>query len=547
MKPTRVLLLLAALLPCALPAQEKVDLSVVHRIKEEAFLNSRVMDHLFYLTDVYGPRLTGSPGYKAAADWASKQLEAYGLKNVKQEKWGPFGRSWSCTRFSAHLLEPQYAVLIGVPLAWSPGTNGPVSGEVILTPFKREPTPKKMEAELARYFEANKGKLRGKVVLLGETKELEPPSDPLNKRYSDPDLAAEATSPIPVPLSTFDFSKLEVPEDPKKRAQFWDVVPWWISDAIWEKQDQLRDKMNRFLSEEGAKVVVVSSYRGDGGTIFGEHAGSYKPDAPEPPPTFALTVEHFDRIARLIEKKVPVRLQVEMETRFPKEPVDGFNVLAEIPGGKKKDEVVMVGAHFDSWAAGTGATDNGAGSAVVMEVLRILKALGLQMDRTVRLGLWGGEEQGYFGSRAYVKEHFADPETMMLGMAHAKLAGYFNIDNGSGKTRGVYLQNNDAARPIFEAWLAPFHDLGVTTISIRNTGGTDHLSFDAVGLPGFQFIQDPLEYDTRTHHSNMDVYDHVQAGDLRQASAVLASVVYHAALREEMMPRKPLPKPRPKN
>jgi Zn-dependent M28 family amino/carboxypeptidase len=233
---------------------------------------------------------------------------------------------------------------------------------------------------------------------------------------------------------------------------------------------------------------------------------------------------------------------VDLEAKFNDAP-EVSNVTAEIPGGKRKDELVMLGAHLDSWTGGTGATDNAAGCAVVMEVVRIFKALDLKLDRTVRLGLWGGEEQGLLGSREYVKQHFGDPETMTLKSEYSKLSGYFNLDNGSGKIRGVYLQNNDAMRPLFEAWLAPFKDLGVTTISIRNTGGTDHLSFDAVGLPAFQFIQDPLEYGTRTHHSNMDVYDHVQASDLMQASAVLASVVYYAATRDAMLPRKPLPKP----
>jgi carboxypeptidase Q len=241
-----------------------------------------------------------------------------------------------------------------------------------------------------------------------------------------------------------------------------------------------------------------------------------------------------------------VQVQADIEVEFPPESQDAVNLIGEIPGNSKRDEIVMLGAHFDSWIGGTGATDNAAGSAVVMEAARILKALDLQMDRTVRLALWSGEEEGLLGSKAYVKDHFADPETMVLKDEHKKLAGYFNLDNGSGKIRGVYLQDNDAMRPVFDAWLAPFRDLGVSTVSIRNTGGTDHLSYDAVGLPGFQFIQDPLEYSTRTHHSNMDVYDHVQPSDLMQASAVMASVVYDAAMRSEMLPRKPLPKPQPK-
>jgi Zn-dependent M28 family amino/carboxypeptidase len=259
-----------------------------------------------------------------------------------------------------------------------------------------------------------------------------------------------------------------------------------------------------------------------------------------------ITPEHYNRIARLLNKKVPVRVEFDFEVRFHDNEPDGYNIIAEIPGGRKKDEVVMLGAHLDSWIGGTGATDNGTGSAVMLEVMRILKTLDLKMDRTVRLALWSAEEAGLLGSKGYVKEHFADPETMRTTAGHANLAAYFNHDNGSGKLRGVYLQGNDMVRPIFAAWLEPFHDLGARMLSIRDTGGTDHLSFDEVGLPGFQFIQDPLEYGTRTHHSNMDVYDHVQGGDLMQASAIIASFAWHAAMREQMLPRKPLPKPKPK-
>src|SRR5581483_10282585 len=238
-------------------------------------------------------------------------------------------------------------------------------------------------------------------------------------------------------------------------------------------------------------------------------------------------------------------LELEIQAKFLDDRTDSVNVVGEIPGTRKRAEGVMIGAHLDSWHGGTGATDNAAGSAVMIEVMRILKTLNLPMDRTVRMALWGGEEQGLLGSRAYVKEHFADRETMKLRPEHAKLAGYFNYDNGTGKIRGIYLQGNDMVRPIFEAWMQPFKDLGMTTGSIRNTGGTDHQSFDAVGLPGFQFIQDPIEYNTRTHHSNMDVYDRVQPGDLMEASAIMAAFVYHAAMRDEMLPRKPLPKPQP--
>jgi Zn-dependent M28 family amino/carboxypeptidase len=257
----------------------------------------------------------------------------------------------------------------------------------------------------------------------------------------------------------------------------------------------------------------------------------------------ALTAEHYDRIARMIERKQPVRLEFDIQSRLIDDSKDSYNVTAELPGTDKKDQLIMIGAHLDSWSFGEGATDNAAGCAVMMEVMRLLKTLDLKMQRTVRIALWGGEEEGLLGSKAYVADHFAAPADMKLKSEHQKVSGYFNFDNGTGKIRGVYLQGNDMMRPVFEAWLAPFKDLGATTVTIRNTSGTDHLSFDAVGLPGFQFIQDPIEYGTRTHHSNMDVYDRLQASDLAQASAIVTSVVYHAAMRDDMLPRKPLPKP----
>lgn len=291
--------------------------------------------------------------------------------------------------------------------------------------------------------------------------------------------------------------------------------------------------------------MVFDGATADGGTVFASRGGSNDLKVPVPPPMIALTPEHYNRIFRLVEKKIPVRIELDIEARVIEENQDSSNVIAEIPGARKEGQLVMIGAHLDSWQGGTGATDNAAGCAVALEVMRILKSLEQPMGRTVRLALWSGEEQGLLGSKAYVKQHFADPAKMDLKPEHALLSAYFNLDNGTGRIRGVYLQGNDMMRPVFSAWFSPFQDLGASTVSIRNTGGTDHLSFDAVGLPGFQFIQDPMEYGTRTHHSNMDVYDHVSAGDLMQAAAIMASFVYNAATREDLLPRKPLPKPKP--
>jgi hypothetical protein len=508
-----------------LAAAEKVDLSVINRIKSEAFDNSKVMDHLFYLTDVHGPRLTGSPGYKAAADWVVERMTEYGL-TAKEEKWGQFGRGWTSRHFEAHLIEPQYQPLIGVPLAWTGSTDGTVIGEPMFVTIRTEAD-----------FEKYKGKLKGKVLMMTETRPVPFRTEAPGHRYTAEELAEEATAPLP--RSPFGFrggpggpngQPTATPEEARQRR---------------ESQRQLQDKIGQFLKAEGALVSLNASYRGDGGTIFVQSGGSYDPKKKVGIAAAALTPEHYNRIVRLMEHKIPVKLQFNIQNELFENDLDSMNVIAEIPGNKKKDEIVMLGAHLDSWHGGTGATDNAAGSAVVMEAARILKSLNLAMDRTVRMALWSGEEEGELGSRAYVKEHFADRETMKLGAEHAKLAGYFNYDNGTGKIRGIYLQNNDMARRIFEAWMAPFKDLGATVVSIRNTGGTDHQAFDAVGLPGFQFIQDPMEYDTRTHHSNMDVYDHIQAGDLMQSAAILASFVYNAAMRAELLPRKPLPKPQP--
>jgi carboxypeptidase Q len=538
-------LLAFSLVSLALCAQEKVDLAVVQRIKTEAFQNSKVMDHLFWITDVYGPRLTGSPGFTAAANWTVKRLKEYGIEDAATQPWGKFGRSWRLTKFSISIQEPEYAPLIGFPLAWSADTKGPQVAEPVLAPLKITDNldRKKTEEDLQAYFQEQKGKLRGKIVLLEKPRDVTPVTTAPSSRYSDADLAKEAEAPTPQALPAFDLEKMILPEKPEDRRALFNLLPLDAESKIWDSDDALTDRVNQFLAREGAVAAIVPSYRGDAGTVFGEAAGTYASGQPPAEPRIALTVEHYNRIARLLDKKVPVKLELEIRTTADGATGEGLNIIANIPGTAKPDEVVMIGGHFDSWVGGTGATDNGAGSVVMIEVMRILKALHLNLDRTVRLGLWSGEEQGIYGSRAYVKETFGDPATMQVKPAHAKLSGYFNYDNGTGKIRGVYLQGNDAMRPVFEAWLRPFHDLGATTITIKNTGGTDHQSFDQVGLPGFQFIQDDVEYRRITHHSNMDVYDHVVPADLMQASAVIASIVYHAANRPDLLPRKELPRP----
>jgi len=537
-----ILLALAFLIPAA--GANTVDLAVIGQIKAEAIEHSKVMEHLQLLSDRYGPRLNASPEFKEAADWALKRLQEYGLENGRLEKWGPFGRSWSLEKFSVEMTQPRYSLLAAWPLAWSANTNGIVNGEPLFAPIPSSSSVKKGEADLAKYIEKYKGKLRGRVVLISETLNniVQAESKPDLHRYTDAELADLAAAPPPTEKLKLDAADLDIPDDLDARIRFFSSAPPSVMDEYRNKRNALALKRTQFFVDEGVLALLQDDSRARDGLTFSEAAGSYEAKNPLSPPAFVLTSEHYNRIARLLASNTKVEMQVSLKARMSDGDVDSYNVIAEIPGGSKKDEVVMLGAHFDSWHSGTGATDNGAGSAVMMEVVRILKALNLKMDRTVRIGLWGGEEEGLLGSKAYVKEHFADPKTMQLTAAHSKLSGYFNLDNGSGKIRGVYLQNNDAMRPVFQQWLDPFRDLGVTTITIRNTGGTDHLSFDAVGLPGFQFIQDPLDYSTVTHHSNMDVYDHAQAGDLMQAAAVIASVVYDAAMRTGKLPRKPLPK-----
>jgi carboxypeptidase Q len=510
-----------------LAAQEKVDLTVVNKIKGEAFQNSQVMDHLFYLSDVYGPRLTNSPGHRAAAEWVVKRLESYGLQNVHLEKWSDFGQSWKLTHFSAHLLEPQYQPLIGFPLAWTPGTGGVVTGEPILAVISTEAD-----------FDKFRGKLKGKVVLTMEPKQIEPITEPMSRRWTNEELAARAS--VVDPSRTNLFGPAPAPGRPA-------APPLSREEAAARK-----NKINQFLKDEGALVVLQYGTNGDGGTVFATAGGSRDPKDPIPPPMVAITPEHYNRIARLIEHKIPVKLEFDIRTEFLNDTTDSFNVVGDIPGTTKKDELVMLGAHLDSWHGATGATDNGTGSSVAIEAVRILKALNLPMARTVRIALWGGEEEGLLGSIAYVQEHFANRNTMQPSAGYGRLSAYYNDDTGTGRFRGISVGGNDMVKPIFESWLEPFHDLGATVVlgvtsppTVR-PGGTDHTSFTWIGLPGFSFVQDPMEYGTRTHHSNMDFYDRVQKGDVMQASAIMAWFVYNTAVRPEMLPRVPMPKPLPK-
>jgi hypothetical protein len=492
-------------LPIAGQSGEPVDLQAIYKIKEEGLQRSRVMEITSYLTDVYGPRLTGSPNIRSAGEWAVKEMQGWGLATAKLEPWGPFGRGWTNERFVGHMLTPSAAPLIGYPKAWTPGTNGPVTAEAVVAILGSD-----------RDLETFRGKLRGKFVLTAPLRAVTAHFEPQGIRYTDAQLEERARQTITAPGGRGGGAGNTEPNFPQRRTAF--------------------------LISEGVAATLEPG-PGDGGTVFVQSGGSRNASDSPTIPQIVLAAEHYNRIIRILDKQIPVTLEFDVRNTFHDADLNAFNVVAELPGSDRADEIVMVGAHFDSWHAGTGATDNAAGCAVMMEALRILKATGLRLRRTVRIGLWTGEENGLLGSRAYVDQHFATRATMQPKPAHAKFAGYFNVDNGTGAIRGVYLQGNEAIAPVFKAWLQPFENMRATTLAIRNTGGTDHQSFDAVGLPGFQFIQDPVEYDSRTHHSSMDVYDRIQAGDMMQNAVIVATFVYHAANRDQLLPRKPMPPP----
>jgi len=490
------------------PATEKLDLDAVYKIKEEGLQRSKVMEIESYLTDVYGPRLTNSPYFREAGDWAMNSMKGWGLANVHLEKWR-FGRGWQNQRMVALAMTPRAYPLIAYTKAWTPGTNGLVIGGAVIAIINNE-----------NDLEIHRGKLRGKFVLSMAMREVPPHFDAPGHRYTEPELEDLSKQPARAGGRGGRGNVQNNAEFARKRTQFW--------------------------VDEGVAAVLDFS-RGDGGTVFVQapQGVSREPNGPPQPAQVTLAVEHYGRIYRTLEKKIPVTLQMDIDNTFYDQDLNAFNVIAELPGSDKADEVVMIGAHLDSWHSGTGATDNAAGSAVMMEAMRILKTSGVKLRRTVRIGLWGGEEEGLLGSKEYVKAHYADPATMQLKPEHAKLAGYFNVDNGTGQIRGVYLQGNEAVAPIFQTWMDPFRNMGMHTLTIRSTGGTDHLSYDAVGLPGFQFVQDEVEYNARTHHSNMDVYERIQEQDMMRNAVIVASFVYHAANRDEKLPRKPLPKPTP--
>jgi hypothetical protein len=502
----------------AKPALPTIDQEIIQKIRTEGLEKSKVMDFAFQLTDVNGPRLTNSPGYMKAANWAASELKKMGLVNAGLEPWGEFGKGWELEKCYAAMKAPYYKPMIAYPKAWTRGTAGLKQAEILLVEAKDS-------AQLQKYA----GQMANKIILLYDEQAYKQSFKADATRFQDDDLKRMADAKAPPANPATDTAAQ------RRRREMQALMG-----------NNFPVLLREMAEKENALAILSMSPRGHDGTLFVSGAsgrGAYSKDAKERLCDLMITLEDYLSLCRLAKSGQKINMELDVAARFYASDVTSYNVVAEIPGSDPtlKSEIVMLGAHLDSWQAATGATDNAAGCAVMMEAVRIIRSLGLKPRRTIRIALWSGEEQGLLGSRAYVKKHFADPADMKLKPEHEKLSGYFNIDNGSGKIRGIYLQGNEKVKDLFASWLVPFHDLGAQTVTISNTGGTDHQSFDAVGLPGFQFIQDPLEYNTRTHHTNMDSYDHLVPADLKQIATIVAAFVYQAAMLDEKLPRKDLP------
>jgi carboxypeptidase Q len=498
-----ILAFTAALLPAtagAQVAQESVDLSVVQRIREEGLERSQVPELAQYLTEVIGPRLTGSPGMQRATEWAAGKYREWGLQEVEIEPWGVFGRGWERESYAGRIITPFVQPLHAEPVSWTGSTDGMQRGAAVL-----------FSASNVEELEQYRGRLTGAFVLMQDPLGIEPEFDQWTRRFDVDSLMPQPPSAEPPPARR----GFGTPEQRAARR-----AERAFRSILW------------FLEDQGAAVLLRPASRQYGilSSVNGNPAGR-DVNNPEPMPQLIVSPEQYGLIHRNIENGVPVELEVNVQNNFFDDDLQQYNTMGEIPGSDKADEYVMIGAHFDSWHMGTGATDNGAGSIVMMEAMRILQELNLQPRRTIRIALWSGEEQGLLGSMAWVANH---PDE------HDQISAYLNVDNGTGKIRGIWDQMNSSAIPVFEQILWPFRDLGVVAVRHGNTGGTDHLAFDAAGIPGFNFIQDPIEYGLRTHHTYIDTYDHLMIDDLKQAAVVVAATAYQLAMRDEMMPRKEL-------
>jgi hypothetical protein len=517
----------AVVLFCVLGAgtatQSPVDLGAISRIKQEALTRSQVMDLVSWMSDVYGPRVTGTPNYSRAADWAVKQLNDWGLANVHQERFA-FGQGWRVERFSAHLIAPEPQPIIGYPRTYSPSTKGTIAGDVVHVDIRSD-------ADFAKY----KGQLKDKVVLPQPARAVRMLEDRVVLRMNEQDIAEALMTPVPrAPGGRGNAPAAAGSSAPPSAGQ---IARFFVAEGVAAVLERGSDSD---MSAGGSDLSWMTQ-RADGGTVFPGGGGSRDPKDPVQVPSATIAVEHYNRMIRILEKKQPVRVELNIQTTLYPETAgspNGINVLAEIPGTDLADEVVIMGAHFDTTPGATGATDNATGSAAMMEALRVIKTLGLRPRRTIRVALWGGEEQGLLGSRAYVAEHFGTEAAPKPG--HAKLAAYYNLDNGTGKIRGIWGQGNLGAMALFKQWIDAVRDLGVELVGPRSVGATDHASFDSAGLPGFQFIQERLEYNSRTHHSNMDFVDRIQRDELVQQATVAAVFAWYTANWPDKLPRKGL-------
>ncbi len=498
-----VLLLLFALPLLVMSQSENIDLTMVYKIKQEGLKNSSIEELAFGLTDLTGPRLTCSAGNMRGNEWAKMKMEELGFQNVRIEAAGGLtSGGWDNLKTYAAMTSPYYASFACNPVAWTGSTKGSIKSEVTLLNVKAE-------SDLEEY----KGALAGKIVLLPSTITYEPSFEPLASRYSDEKL-----------------KELSMASDQQRgRRQNSDF-------STYMAQRALQQKIREFLNNEGVAAIL----NGAGTFNVPKSVGAaYKAGSPEPVAELNLPIEAHGRMERLLRHNIPVEMEIEVTNKFISD-TTVYNVIGEIPGTDKllKNEVVLIGAHIDSWHGGTGAADNASGCVVMIEAMRILKSLGVAPRRTIRIALWGGEEQGYHGSEGYIEKYLSNPETKEHKPDYDRFAAYFNMDNGTGKYRGIYIQENEMVRPVFEEWLKPFADMGASTITIRNTSGTDHIPFNSIGLPGFQFIQDAIEYG-RGYHTVMDTYERLVMADLRQNAVITASFVYNAAMRNSRLPAKP--------
>jgi carboxypeptidase Q len=502
------------------------DSTATALIIEEGTKRSHVMEFLSYIADVYGPRLTWSPAYKRAAAWAKDKLASMGLSNSHLEGWEPLGRSWEIKHYSANVIGLQVFPLLSYPKAWSPGVDA--KADVIV-----------FDAKTDSALDTYKGKLKDKFVLLGGVRALDLKDEPAISRLTDAQLLELANADIQRPRRRRRRALEDTPEARKRAA-----LEYRKMEMVYSEGAVAILTPGSF--DGGSIGVMAASVRTHPDTPWANRIGSWSPKSPEILPQVGVSVEHYNRMVRMLEKGEKLKIDMQLDVAFAKED-SGYNVIAEFPGTDLRDEIVMIGAHLDSWHGGTGATDDGTGVAVCMEALRILKATGLKPRRTIRIGLWGGEEQGLHGSRAYVKKHLGE-RTSQRGDSVAsmsiykpeaeKFSVYFNDDNGTGRFRGIFMERNEAVRPIFRKWLTPFGKENAFTLTISSTGSTDHVSFDGIGLPAFQFIQDDIEYFTKTWHSTMDLYDHTIEDDLKQSATIMAGFAYNAAMRDEKIPRK---------